>query len=271
MTGLNPALSQLFSALIEDAAGIYYSAADRELFESKLTAYVEDAGFDSMLDYYYRLRYDDPEGQVRAGLIEALTVHETYFFRELAPLVQLIEGHIADVVRTRGKARIWSAACSTGEEPLTLAMLLDERGLLDRVEVVGTDVSRQALTRARSGRHGRRSLRDRFPPDTVKRYLDVGELGISVAPKIVEAVRFDTLNLVDDAAVAAMGTFDAVLCRNVLFYFRDELAVRVVDRLGRTLDANGVLLVGIAESLLRFGTAFKCEEQGGCFFYRKAS
>lgn len=268
---VNPALGQLFSNLLEEAAGLHYGAPDREIFDHKLLAHAEDAGFESLLDYYYRLRYDDPTGSALRSLIEALVVHETYFFRELAPVVELIDGYLTDVVRRRGRARIWSAACSTGEEPLTLAMLLDQRGLLGSVEILATDVSQRALARATSGRYGRRSLRDGYPADVAHRYLDVGDLGVSIAPRMIEAVKFSQLNLVDDHAVAAVGLVDAVLCRNVLFYFRDELALGVVERLGRLLADDGVLLVGVAESLLRFGTALRCEERRGCFFYRKAS
>lgn len=268
---VSPALGQIFSTLLEDKAGLHYGAGDREIFDSKLLAHAEDAGFESLLDYYYRLRYDDPSGAALASLIEALVVHETYFFRELPPLIQLVDGYLTDVVRRRGRARVWSAACSTGEEPLTLAMLLDERDLLGKVEVIATDISTRALTRARSGRHNRRALRDGYPQATAARYLDIGELGITVDKRILAAVQFGQTNLVDDAAVAAVGPVDAVLCRNVLFYFRDQLALGVVDRLGRTLTKDGVLVVGVAESLLRFGTALRCEEQAGCFFYRKAS
>jgi chemotaxis protein methyltransferase CheR len=268
---VSPALGQIFSALLEETAGIHYGPADREIFESKLLAHAEEAGYDSLLDFYYRLRYDDPSRKALTDLVESLLVHETYFFRELAPLVQLVDGHITNVVRKRGRARVWSAACSTGEEPLTLAMLLDQRDLLGRVEIIATDVSARSLARAASGRFTRRAVREPAPAELVSRYLDVGELGVSISPRLVEAVRFANVNLVDESQVSAIGPVDAVLCRNVLFYFRDELALRIVDRLGRMLVDDGVLLVGVAESLLRFGTGLRCEEQGGCFFYRRAS
>ncbi len=266
-----PALVQIFSALLEETAGIHYGPADREIFESKLLSHAEDAGFESLLDYYYRLRYDDPTGRVLTQLVEALVVHETYFFRELAPLVQLVDGHLTDVVRRHGRARVWSAACSTGEEPLTLAMLLDERNLLGRVEIVATDVSTRALSRAVSGRYGRRSVRDGHPTALAQRYLEVGELGVTITPRMIEAIKFAQLNLVDEQAVASIGAVDAVLCRNVLIYFRDQLASSIVERLGRSLASDGVLVVGIAESLMRFGTALRCEEREGCFFYRRAA
>jgi chemotaxis protein methyltransferase CheR len=272
-TALSPQLFAIFASLVEEACGLYYGPHDREIFAAKLTAHAADLGHDSLLDYYYRLRYDDPDGTERSRLIEALTVPETYFFRELPPLQQLVDGHLTHVIRTRGRARVWSAACSTGEEPLTMAMLLDARGVLDRVEIVGTDVSAQAIARAASGQHRKRAARDGHPAELVARYLEIGPGGIQVAPKIRSAVRFHTLNLCAPeamAAIRALGPFDAVLCRNVLIYFRDDRVTRVVDLLASALAPDGLLAVGVSESLLRFGTSLVCEERGNSFFYRRA-
>jgi chemotaxis protein methyltransferase CheR len=267
---LTPQLFTIFASLVEDACGIHYGPNDRELFASKLTAHAADAGYDSLLDYYYRLRYDDPDGREQTRLIEALTVHETYFFRELAPLQQLVDGHLTEVVKARGRARVWSAACSTGEEPLTIAMLLDARGLLDRVELIGTDVSSQAIARAVLGQHRKRAARDGQPVELAARYLELGDHAISVAPRIRSAVAFRTLNLLDAEAIRALGTFDVILCRNVLIYFRDDHIIRVVDQLAGALAPDGLLAVGVSESLLRFGTSMVCVERGGSFFYQRA-
>jgi chemotaxis protein methyltransferase CheR len=266
---LSPQLFAIFAGLVEDACGVHYDPNDQGLFAAKLHAHAAEAGHDSLLDYYYRLRYDDPTGVELASLIEALLVHETYFFRELPPLEQLVDGHLAESVRSRGRARVWSAACSTGEEPLTLAMLLDARGLLDRVEIIGTDVSASAIARARAGQHSRRSLRDGHPPELARRYLEVGARGVAITPRLRDAVAFHTLNLFDGPAVAALGAFDAILCRNVLIYFRDQQITRVIDQLARALTPDGLLAVGVSESLLRFGTSLACEERGRSFFYRR--
>lgn len=274
MTGtelvLTPQLFAIFASIVEEACGVYYGPQDRGIFESKLAVQAAEAGYDTLLDYYYRLRYDDPRGEEMRKLVEALVVHETYFFRELPPLVELVDGHLAKVIHKRGSARVWSAACATGEEPLTMAMLLAERGLLERTEVVGTDVSTAAIARATSQRHAKRSLRDGHPRDLAARYLDVTERGVVVAPRIHAAVRFSTINLLEDDAVRALGAFDVVLCRNVLIYFRDEQLVRVIERVGRALAPDGLLAVGVSESLLRFGTSLSCEEHAGSFFYRSA-
>ncbi|MBA3458008.1 MAG: protein-glutamate O-methyltransferase CheR [Deltaproteobacteria bacterium] len=265
-----PQLAAIFAALVEEASGIHYGPPERDLFGSKVAAQAAEAGFESLLDYYYRLRYDDPEGVETRVLVEALTVHETYFFREIAPLRQLVEGHLTEIVRAQGAARVWSAACSTGEEPLTLAMLLEQHGLYDRVEIVATDISEAAILRARTGRHGRRSLREPYPTDLARKYLDVSPHGITSQARLREAIRFRTLNLFDEAAVEQLGRFDVILCRNVLIYFRDQSVTKAVARLTKSLAPSGILAVGVAESLLRFGTALACEERGGSFFYRSA-
>lgn len=273
MTALSPHLFAVFAGLVEDAAGLHYAASDREVFASKLTAHAAERGHDALLDYYYRLRYDDPTGSELAALIEALLVHETYLFRELAPLVELVDGFLLPRVRAGRRPRVWSAACSTGEEPFTLAMLLDSRGVLDGVELVATDLSPAVVERARHGVLGRRALRDGHPRELAARYVEsvpnAGYYDLRVAPRIRDAVEFKTLNLIGPIP-PELGVFDAVLCRNVLIYFKDEQIVRVIEQLASRLTGDGLLAVGVSESLLRFGTRLICEERGNAFFYRGA-
>jgi chemotaxis protein methyltransferase CheR len=269
VTTLSPQLFAVFAWLVEDATGLHYAPADRELFGSKLIAHAAERGHELLLDYYYRLRYDDEGGTELASLVEALLVHETYLFRELGSLTELVDSHLVPIVRARNRARVWSAACSTGEEPYTLAMLLDARGVLDAVEIIATDISPAVIERARLGKSRRRALHDDHPADLVARYTEVSAQGITVAPRIRNAVQFSTMNLVAPVA-PAFGVFDAILCRNVLIYFKDERILRVIARLAEHLSPDGLIAVGVAESLLRFGTRLVCEERGSSFFYRCA-
>jgi chemotaxis protein methyltransferase CheR len=266
---LTPPLFAIFTSLIEERVGLCYTLQDAEILTFKLSTRALELGFDSLLDYYYHLRYDaGSEGEFEA-LVNALVVNETFFFRELGPLRVLVSEYVAPCIRAGKRPRIWCAACSTGEEPLTLAMLLEQAGLLDNVELIATDVSSNALRRARSGEYGRRSLRQVAAPDLAEKWLGVSEQGVSVAPALLAAVSFRQLNLLDRDGVQALGPIDFILCRNVLIYFRDATAIRVVEQLARQLRPEGVLVVGISESLLRFGTALACEENGGVFLYRK--
>lgn len=266
---LTPQLFAIFASLIEETCGLHYASHDREILESKLVAQAQEVGFQSLLDYYYRLRYDDPEGVERRALVQALVVHETYFFRELLALEQIVDRHLVPVVRARGRARVWSAASSTGEEPYTLAMLLDDRGILDNVEVVASDVSEAAIARARANKFGRRALRDGHPVALASKYLELIGGTLTTVPRIRDAVGFRTMNLLDESGIRSLGTFDAILCRNVLIYFRDTQIVGVIERLVRALAPDGLLAVGVSESLLRFGTSLVCEERGGAFFYQR--
>ena len=164
---------------------------------------------------------------------------------------------------------MWCAACATGEEPHTVALLLAARGMLGDVDVVASDISTQALARARTGRFRGRALRQSLP-EYAAPWLDVDERGVTASPRLTQAIDWRQVNLVDGAAVAALGVFDIVLCRNVLIYFSDETARRVIDALGAALVPGGALFVGVSESLLRLGTALICEEHQGVFLYKKA-
>jgi chemotaxis protein methyltransferase CheR len=266
LPALSPQVFSILSALIEDRLGLFFGPDYRELVAEKLGPRVLERGFESMLDYYYFLRYD-PEAEDELKVVaDVLTVNETYFLRELTPLEVLVGEFIAPLVVSGRRARVWCAACSTGEEPITLASLLDARGLLDKVELVASDVSSRALAVASRGTYAGRSLRAiSSPPSWL---VDQGG-GHVVSERLRQAIDWRLVNLLDDVAVGALGTFDAIVCRNVLIYFRDETTTRVLERLQRALAPEGRLLVGASESLIRLGTAFQCEERGGAFFYRK--
>ena len=117
---------------------------------------------------------------------------------------------------------------------------------------------------------GRRALRSVPAPDLVARYLTGSPGELRVHPDIEQAIRYDRVNLLDEGAVSALGIFDAILCRNVLIYFRDETVRLLLERLGRALRPDGALFVGVSESLLRFGTSLVCEERSGVFVYRRS-
>ena len=268
---LSPPVFSILSTLVEERVGVSYSLSDREIFESKAVARARDAGFDSMLDYYYFLRYDDPEQREFRALVEALVVHETFLFREFEPLRVAVDSFITPALREGRRPRIWCAACATGEEPVTLAILLAERRILDRVEVIASDVSEAALTRARSGTFNARALRHKQHQPLAERYLDSRGEQLAVRRELLAAIDFRRVNLVDAQTVGALGTFDLIVCRNVLIYFREERTRAVVKQLREQLRSDGTLLVGVSESLLRFDGGLRCEEHAGVFLYRKAA
>jgi chemotaxis protein methyltransferase CheR len=267
---LSPQVFSILSALVAEHAGLHFGVEHMAVFGDKIGGRAIEAGFESLLDYYYYLRYDPGGPAELDALLEALVVNETYLFRELSALETMVNELIVPAVNAGRRPRIWCAASSTGEEPHTVAMLLAARGILDAVDLMASDVSVQALARARSGRFSRRAVRQKIP-DFAERWLEVTEQGIAISPGLTAAIEWRRINLMDDATVASLGVFDVVLCRNVLIYFSEATTRRIVDRLSAVLKPDGALFVGISESLLRFGSSLICEEKNGVFLYKKPS
>lgn len=269
-TPMTPQVFAILSGLIEERLGLWYALSDKVLLENKIATRVLDLGFESALDYYYYLRYDDQNEAEVGRLAEALVVNETFFFREYDQLEAALSTFIQPLIERHERPRIWCAACSTGEEPSTVAMWLAERELLDRVDLIASDISEAALSIARAGRYRPRSLRQVPVGVQPARWIENDNGTLVVSPRIRAAIEWRKLNLMDDEAVRAIGQVDLVICRNVLIYFRDNVVRRVVARLTDQLSASGALLVGVSESLMRFGTRLVCEEHSGAFVYRKA-
>lgn len=273
---LSPPLLSILSSLVEEKLGLHFAPDDAVIFEEKLRARATAAGFDSALDYYYFIRYDAAgEGEL-SNLANSLVVGETYFFRELDVLRAAIAHVVAPAVARWNKARIWSSACAGGEEPLSIAMLLAEAGLLDSCTLVASDISTAAIEKARGAIYRPRSMRVLEDPPVnpslkrlAERWLRAEGSNIVADRTLVSRIDYRIVNLLDDAVIAALGEFDLVLCRNVLIYFSDSTTRKVVTSLGGRLRDRGKLVIGASESLLRFGTELVCEERAGAFLYGK--
>lgn len=266
---LSPEVFVIFAALVEEKAGITYHADDRELLQAKLASRAVEVGFESLLDYYYYLRYDPGSASELQQLIDTLVVNESYLFRELEQLRYVVDEILVPAVAAGGRPRVWSAACAAGEEPFGLAMMLADRGVLGGVEIVASDISSRALARARRGELSRRALRDVAEPELAARWVDRDGAGGRVRGSILQRIDFRQLNLTDADAVRRLGSFDVILCRNVLIYFSDETLRRVLRILLERLRPDGTVWVGVSESLMRFEPQVVCEERRGLFFYRR--
>ena len=267
---LSPPVFAILGALIEERTGIHYEPRDRDLLGDKVAARALDAGFESALDYYYFLRYD-PGGRVEFDcLVDSLVINETYFYREADSLRAVLDVLLRPLIAKGGRPRVWCAACSTGEEPLTLAMMLADASLLSTTEIIASDISERALARAREGDYRPRSLRA-LPAGVGERWFVVDGERTRLRGNLREAIDWRRINLVDPGSVATLGTFDVIVCRNVLIYFAVATVVSVVRSMASALEPGGHILVGASESLMRFGTLLECQERGGAFFYTRSS
>lgn len=255
--------------LIRDRFGIYFDDTKQFLLQSRLQTRLVKR---SVADFgaYYRFLTSDPQRQGEWDeLASVLSNNETYFFRERAQLDILSTEVVADAVRAGGRIRVWSSACSTGEEPFSLAMtLLETRKLMPgQISVKAGDLSPRALERCNVGFYRDLSFRA-TPPELIQKYFRPFESGFLIAEEVKRLVDFFRINLLDAQAVAAQGPVDAIFCRNVLIYFDKPTQKRVVESFARALRPRGYLFLGHAESIMRLTDLYDPVVTPKAIYYR---
>lgn len=206
-------------------------------------------------------------------LVELITNNETYFFREESQLNELSHV-ILPQFRDKKCIRIWSAACSTGEEPYSLAMTIAESGIepLKSVHIIATDINRKVLQIARRGWYPKNSLCfRRTPKEMLDRYFIPQDDGFQIKGFIKDRIEFRYANLLNDQDLAPVEKVDILFCRNVLIYFDSEATRRVIAKFDRLLNPGGYLFLGHAETLTGMNTNFETIHAHSTFYYRKRS
>ncbi len=230
-------------------------------------------GLERFRGYYRYLKYSPEQQKEFDELVERVTTNETYFFRESYQLEVFIKDIIPELNSRKApgeRVRIWSAGCSTGEEPYTLGMLLDEAGYIRRneYEIFGNDISRKVLQTARSGVYRESSFRtteERY----LRRYFSQDGRLFVLDDRIRNIVTFGNLNLMDDKALAVVGRVDVIFCRNVMIYFTPEARRRLLKVFYSRLRPGGFLLLGHSESLINESTDFELVTLRRDMVYRK--
>ncbi len=261
----------LLRDLIRDRLGVWFEEDRRDLLAGKLADRVVALGLRSFLDYYYRLKYGPGAEEEWPRLTEVLSVQETYFWREMDQVRAFVEILLPrNAAAGLGPVRVWSAACATGEEPLTLAMALNEAGWFGRtdIELWASDVSPAALEKADRGIYRERSFRA-LPAALREKYFTPAGDGWRVDPGLRARVRYRRANLLDPDETVLIDSARYIFCRNVFIYFSPGTVAGVVARFLERMPRPGYLFVGVSESLLRMSTAFELEQVGGAFVYVK--
>jgi chemotaxis protein methyltransferase CheR len=252
--------TQTFTALLKERSGLALSGDKQYLFESRLNPVARAHGLGSLTELAGALRRSPPPALVRA-VVEAMATHESLFFRDVKPFDELRNFILPKLIEARAGTktlRFWSAACSTGQEPYSLAMLLqDETARLAgwRTQITATDLSSQALERAAAGKFTHFEVQRGLPAKyLVKHFKRVGE-DWEIAPNLREMITWKLFNLLDEPAI--LGTFDVIFCRNVLIYFDQATKAKVLERLARCLAKDGYLMLGSAETTIGITDRFK--------------
>ncbi|WP_060508330.1 protein-glutamate O-methyltransferase CheR [Pseudomonas sp. NBRC 111124] len=244
-----------FRVFLEKACGILLGENKQYLVSSRLNKLMEQQGIKSLGELVQRIQ-TQPRGGLRELVVDAMTTNETLWFRDTYPFEVLKNKVIPEFIKNNPgqRLRMWSAACSSGQEPYSISMAIDEfeRSNLGQLkmgaQIVATDLSGSMLTNCKTGEYDSLAIARGLSQERLQRYFDVKAPGRwAVKPAIRSRVEFRSFNLLD--SYASLGKFDIVFCRNVLIYFSAQVKKDILLRIHSTLKPGGYLFLGASEAL----------------------
>jgi chemotaxis protein methyltransferase CheR len=245
--------------ILKQRSGLDLSADKQYLVESRLVPLARKAGLAGIPEMVQKMK--SGAEALTMEVVEAMTTNETFFFRDKVPFDHLRDTILPALLQSRASRkslRIWSAACSTGQEPYSIAMCLKEKAAQLagwRIEIVGTDLSQEVLEKSRAGIYSQFEVQRGLPIQLlVKYFAQIGELW-QLNSDIRGMVQYRQLNLLQD--FSSLGKFDVVFCRNVLIYFDQPTKTQIFDRVAKVIEPDGMLMLGAAESVVGITNAFR--------------
>ena len=255
--------------------GIHFADNKTYLLEDRLSKRLEEKNFSSYEEYLYFLKYDPGKNLELKNLYDSITTNETSFYRDMPQLTAFQSGVLPLVLQNKAPndklLRIWSAGCSTGEEPYTLAMMMIDMGLVVKgwsIEIIASDISDRVLKSARNGVYGDYAVRN-APASALNRFFKKCPDGYHVNGDIRRMVRFMNINLFDSDQVRNAMNIDVIFCRNVIIYFDDDSKRKIMGHFCDRLVDNGILVLGFSETLINITRAFKPKGVNKCVVYQK--
>ena len=263
-------VAHLLRDLIHEKTGVFCESERLTSLIERLQPLALSAGCRSYLDYFYLLKYEDPRGDELRRVLDAISVQETFFWRESDQINALITKLVPAWRRTSSlPLRVWSAACASGEEPYSIAIAAEEAGCRKHLHIVATDASQAALLAAQRGLYRERSFRV-LPMHLRKAYFSEEEAGYSIRRDLASRVQFDWANLANLSGAEAPGV-NVIFCRNVFIYFSLASIQKVLASFARMLPEGGHLFTGASESLFNITRQFDLQDMGGAFAYVRNS
>lgn len=252
-----------FRDLIYEKSGIYFPDNKKYVLDSRLMPRLAEQNCTTFEEYLALLKTDGWRDKEFPALFNVVTTNETFFFRDVFQL-QAFTSLILPAALKHNQAtkrlRIWSAACSTGDEPYTLAILLLEHQppLKDwNIEIMASDISEAAVAAARCGEYGTYALRNVSPALRARYFTAMDRELYAVKPEVKHFVRCANINLLEGARLKLIKGLDVIFCRNCLIYFDDKAKKRVIDNFYDCLNPHGYLVIGFSESLHNVTRAFR--------------
>ena len=260
--------------LICRQVGIWLGDTKQTFLQVRLEDRLRACNISSAREYYHFLRFDPRGEEEMQRLIDAITVNETWFFRETKPLEGWRDEALPALLRSGanngyGRVRAWVAGCSTGEEAYTLAMLLLAGAGAERVDILATDINSRALETARGAVYDPHSVRHTAPLWLSRYFEPLPDGRLAVREPVRTLVRFGRANLIDPTLARRVAAADLILCRNVLMYFDAEHRRAALANLYAALRSGGLLILGHSEVLAQKMTPFELARVAGMIMYRK--
>ena len=250
----------LLSKLIKDRSGLTLTKDKAYLLESRLLPVARKWNLKSLDELVMRLRTRSEAGLVR-DVVEAMTTNESFFFRDIKPFDQFKQVILPHLLQTRAAPRsikIWSAACSSGQEPYTLGMILKEerqRLIGWNIDILATDLSTEILAKAQAGLYSQFEVQRGLPIQLLVKYFKQAGDRWQIDSAVREMVRYRPFNLLDE--LSGLGQFDVIFCRNVLIYFDQPTKQMVLERMAKQLAPDGFLYLGGAETVVGITDKFQ--------------
>jgi chemotaxis protein methyltransferase CheR len=278
MPNITGAEYSVFVKLIRESTGIVLDDSKTYLVEARLASLLAELGKVTYSELYYQIK-NDATGALKRKMIDRITTQETSFFRDQAPFEMLKYKIIPDLIDARRAQfpamkktplRIWSAACSTGQEAYSIGITLKEL-LVDlsnySIRILGTDISDSAIARASYGTYSKFELDRGMPGERILKYFERKGDEYKISDEIRSLATFRKLNLHED--FSSLGRWDIVFCRNVAIYFSDEDKRSLFERIGRAMERDGSLVIGSTESLMGVCPEFEAKRHLRSVYYRK--
>jgi chemotaxis protein methyltransferase CheR len=262
---------------IYDMCGIYFQDNKKYLLESRLKKRINFLGLNTYSEYYDYLTNKSNAITEKRFLYEAITINETFFFRNQQQLDALITSVLPEIIekklaQQKNKIRIWSAASSSGEEAYSVAICIVDlmRNKYPNIEyeIVGTDISTAVLDIAKKGIFKEYSIRN-TPPYYLKKYFKSNGTEYEIDPVVKKMVSFKLLNLYDELGMKGMMNYDVIFCANVLIYFDHSSKMKVISNIYNSLNKGGYLFIGYSETLQNISKSFKLISYSKTIGYKK--
>ncbi len=257
---LRPDDFDFVARMLKERSGLVIGRDKAYLLESRLMPLARKRGLKSLEELVGSMRSSRDEGLMR-DVTEAMTTNESFFFRDIKPFDQFRDVVLPQMMQQRASKksiRIWSAACSSGQEAYSLAMLLKENAARLagwRIEIVGTDISMEMLEKAKAGLYSQFEVQRGLPIQLLVKYFKKKDESWQIDPALRGMVQFKEYNLLHD--LRSLGQFDIVFCRNVLIYFDQGTKGRVLETISKQMPDDGILYLGGAETVLGISDRFR--------------